>query len=426
MSSALNQLIAQQQGPNIMGSAMQGLAAADQYKADQQNAELKKQQISLAQKQLANSDRDYAAKKLEQESQHVAGVAYQIKKAKTPEEANGIYQQALSAAKASGEDISAYPPTLDDKAMQILDYHFGKVYGDEQFKTDEKIREQQAKPQDLPNEVREASYMGIDLKTPQGRQEWADFKKSQLRPAASGGGEGGDGYHPPLNTSTGIMEWDAKARKYAPMVNPEGKPYLPLGADAGVQSDVAAGKAGGKAKGEAQGTASVQYGQMANNVAEIDKQIGALASHKGLSGIVGVRGAIPNIPGTDAADAQARLEQLQGGVFMQARQALKGGGQITDYEGMKAEQAYGRMQKAQSKEAFLEALGDYQTHIHNGLKLLAEQSKGEFAGAGQEPTPPATPKQPQLTADDQAAINWAKSNPNDPRASAIMQLHGVR
>jgi hypothetical protein len=183
----------------------------------------------------------------------------------------------------------------------------------------------------------------------------------------------------------------------APMGAP-GPRLLPVAADPGVQGAVARSQAVGRGEGEAQtapgkiaaetaGNAKVQYGALANSVNEIDRDIERLRSHPGLGGITGVRGAIPNFPNTDAADAQAQLEKLKGGVFLQARNALKGGGQITDYEGMKAEQAYGRMQQSQSKEAFLQALDDYQGHIKKGLDLLNQQSGGNFGAPSATPAP---------------------------------------
>jgi len=36
------------------------------------------------------------------------------------------------------------------------------------------------------------------------------------------------------------------------------------------------------------------------------------------------------------------------------------------------------------------------------------------------------PVVPKISAEDQAAIDWANANPNDPRAAQIKQLHGIR
>lgn len=183
-----------------------------------------------------------------------------------------------------------------------------------------------------------------------------------------------DKYHPPVATSSGYLVYDDATGAYKPLMDDKGKPYMPTAADVGLAQNRSTANQLGKAGGDA----AVQFGGMQNAVNEIDIDLDRMRTHPGLEGITGIRGAIPNIPGTDAADAQAMLEKLQGGVFLQARQALKGGGQVTDYEGQKAEQAYGRMQKAQSKEAFLQALDDYQTHIHKGLEILSNQAQGNF------------------------------------------------
>lgn len=51
----------------------------------------------------------------------------------------------------------------------------------------------------------------------------------------------------------------------------------------------------------------------------------------------------------------------------------------------------------------------------NGLTIPTGQEEAQ--------TQPATP---QLTPQDQAAIEWANANPNDPRANSIKALHGVK
>lgn len=42
------------------------------------------------------------------------------------------------------------------------------------------------------------------------------------------------------------------------------------------------------------------------------------------------------------------------------------------------------------------------------------------------PTTPTAPTQRQLSSEDQAALNWANANPNDPRAARIKALHGAK
>ena len=82
------------------------------------------------------------------------------------------------------------------------------------------------------------------------------------------------------------------------------------------------------------------------------KLVDEMLKHPGFTAAVGMPNpfkggfGIGNIPGTPAGDFSNRLTKAQGGVFMQARQGLKGAGQVTDFEGKKAEQALSGMRTA--------------------------------------------------------------------------------
>lgn len=75
--------------------------------------------------------------------------------------------------------------------------------------------------------------------------------------------------------------------------------------------------------------------------------------------------AVSVIPGTDAKDFHTLLEQLQGKQFLAAYQTLKGGGQITEVEGEKAEQAIANMKTAQSESQFLESLNQLEEVVRS-------------------------------------------------------------
>lgn len=60
----------------------------------------------------------------------------------------------------------------------------------------------------------------------------------------------------------------------------------------------------------------------------------------------------------DAMAARAFMEKIKGGLFLQAFESLKGGGQITELEGQKATQAAARLNEAQGPEAFRDALAE--------------------------------------------------------------------
>jgi hypothetical protein len=89
------------------------------------------------------------------------------------------------------------------------------------------------------------------------------------------------------------------------------------------------------------------------NATQATKIIDDLLNHPGFSGIFGKSALLqPQWAwGSDWADANALLNQIKGKTFLEAFQTLKGGGQITELEGIKAEQAIARLDRAQSDEA---------------------------------------------------------------------------
>lgn len=110
----------------------------------------------------------------------------------------------------------------------------------------------------------------------------------------------------------------------------------------------------------------------------------------GLDEQFGNTGPIPNrnlpiIPGVfqqARGNWQANFSQAQGQAFMQARNMLKGGGPITDYEGMKGEAAYARMEQAVAtgdKANFLRALDDFEAAVMDGYAKLVETANGGYA-----------------------------------------------
>jgi hypothetical protein len=100
-----------------------------------------------------------------------------------------------------------------------------------------------------------------------------------------------------------------------------------------------------------------------------------LVNHPGMKDVVGA----PNpftawTPGTDAAGFKTRLRQIQGTQFLQAFETLKGGGQITQVEGEKAQAAIARMDASQSEEDFKEAATEFQGIIKSGLERARKRA----------------------------------------------------
>lgn len=106
---------------------------------------------------------------------------------------------------------------------------------------------------------------------------------------------------------------------------------------------------------EIEDAASKGSAQATSMLATID----GLLADPGLDSAVGTTGAITQYMGPlapDAARARSRIQQIQGQAFLQAFESLKGGGQITEIEGAKAEAAIARLNTAQSADDFRAAL----------------------------------------------------------------------
>jgi hypothetical protein len=148
--------------------------------------------------------------------------------------------------------------------------------------------------------------------------------------------------------------------------------------------------AGGKA-GEATGTAQGALPAAAVMAQRINQQVEELKSDPYLPRMLGpLDSRLPNVT-ADAARVQSKISQLNSGAFLEARQALKGGGAITDFESKKAEEAYARLNQAQTEEDFKAALDEFNGYIQMGLqKLQVQAAQGAPRAPGYGAAPPAT------------------------------------
>lgn len=86
---------------------------------------------------------------------------------------------------------------------------------------------------------------------------------------------------------------------------------------------------------------------------------------------------IPARPGTKMADFRNSVTRGANLAFMQAREMLRGGGQITDFESKKAESAITDMQIAMetgSQAMFTKALDDFEQAVKDGYDKLQSQA----------------------------------------------------
>jgi hypothetical protein len=93
----------------------------------------------------------------------------------------------------------------------------------------------------------------------------------------------------------------------------------------------------------------------------------------GLEGIV--RGFVSSVGLDDnVARVNEMIKQIRGDVFLQAFEKLKGGGQITELEGMKAEQAMARLGQMQSYEDYVNSLKELRFYVDIFSRRLQGES----------------------------------------------------
>lgn len=135
--------------------------------------------------------------------------------------------------------------------------------------------------------------------------------------------------------------------------------------------------------------------------ADVDRLAAAaneLKTHPGLAGITGIRGAIPNIPGSQAANAEAKLNTLKSqtafSVLQNMRNNSKTGGalgQVSERELSLLEANLGALDKAQSKEEFEKSLQQIITYAEQakerGRRALERQYNLEAGKLGGSAAP---------------------------------------
>lgn len=162
-------------------------------------------------------------------------------------------------------------------------------------------------------------------------------------------------------------------------------------------------EAAGKEAGTQQATAQLNLPSAVAQSKEALAIADRLLSHKGREGNPFFHGKASSylgdalIPGnTDAYDANSLLGQLKGGAFLNAYATLRGGGQISNTEGAKAEQAILRANRAQSKQEFDQAINDFKS----SLRLAIDNANYRAGNA-----PPYGFQGSQLNVGDSTTIN---------------------
>lgn len=202
-------------------------------------------------------------------------------------------------------------------------------------------------------------------------------------------------YFTSVQTAKGNLVFDNRRGVYIdPVTRKEVRqPVIASQSDPSLQGAITGAKEGAKHTAQAEFDLPRVEQITAQAISDIDK----LRGHDGLKYITGAYSLSPVFPNTPQASADALARQIQGQTFLQAYQQLKGGGQITEVEGQKAEAAVARLQRAQSTEDYQGALDDLKSILKNSLGRARKQ-------AGQQQTETASTQPKRIKVDAQGNV----------------------
>lgn len=140
-----------------------------------------------------------------------------------------------------------------------------------------------------------------------------------------------------------------------------------------------------------------------SNLDRLAAQARQLSSHRGLASITGIRGSIPDVPGSDAANARAELESLKSqvgfGVLQAMREASKTGGalgSVSDTENQLLQSNLAALMNSQSVDSFkanLKKIEDYagaaKGRMRQAFNSQYQDRQGQQVRESRQPQPPS-------------------------------------
>lgn len=191
------------------------------------------------------------------------------------------------------------------------------------------------------------------------------------------------------------LEMKRSTQTYMPVVNgvptmvqpgtggsaPTVRPLSTQQSEIGAAAAKGAAVKGAEASAEAKAKLASNLPQVIQNTNNAIDAITKLRDDPGLRYITGMYSMTPIVPGTDQARVDAAAAQIEGKLFLEAYNTLKGGGQITEVEGKKATAAIGRLSRKQSMSDYKNALNDLVSVLNAGLERAKSQAGSPGASA---------------------------------------------
>lgn len=152
----------------------------------------------------------------------------------------------------------------------------------------------------------------------------------------------------------------------------------------------------GQETGEKQAAMGKAQGALNSSLGALDRMANTatdLHDHPGLSGNLGIMGLFPNIPGGNAANANAQFTKLKSqisfGVLQAMREASKTGGalgNVSDQEGVRLENNLAALDRAQDVPSFKKAMKDIIEYVNSSKANLQQVFYTDYGGLKRQDT----------------------------------------
>lgn len=157
---------------------------------------------------------------------------------------------------------------------------------------------------------------------------------------------------------------------------------------------------GGPADTKLQGALNQDTSMLQNSNASFDRlamTANEILNHPGLTGITGIRGSVPDVPGTDAANARALLNTLKSqvgfGVLQEMRNNSKSGGalgSVSDAEGKRLENNLAALDTTQGIDQFRNQLQEIVDYTNGAKDRLRDAYNMKHKTGEPKPMAPST------------------------------------
>lgn len=170
-------------------------------------------------------------------------------------------------------------------------------------------------------------------------------------------------------------------------------PISTLPEEAAAKAALAGAEAGAKTTATAQAESALSMNSELDSANKMIAGVEGLLGSPGFDTIYGLSGKVDPrsyLPGTDAANAEARRNQLEAQSFGISIQEMRGLGALSNAEGMKVTAAYTRaIDKTQSEEAAREAWKEVLGYLELAKKRIAQRGGANRIPSAAEQQPEA-------------------------------------